>query len=470
MQYARGDLRYFEVWTLPEASKSARAGRRGPTRQSLKFEPLLPIGDRPMFIAERAIDKPTRARRVRNWFFAWFRKETRALILLNAGLSAAVLAFSLPLAPLGFVEIASPILLAEASLQPFRISAYAGIALFCVAALTAAHAHIFRRRQPVRRTLAALVAIALAAGGAWLLAVSFYAGNMPNLFKPGTALAASALVAQLDYYNISVAPLILPGLAMAAAFLLSAKQVKSAIAAWRGRGRKFFALAGLATSLSALAVGAYAGEARQLGVDLGLVAPPDRNITDAGVFSPPFAAGVPCHVSDNFGERRNPFDPSHYEFHPGVDIGVAAGTPVNAMASGTVLFAGESGGYGNMVAIEVGAGGDHPTTLVLGHMQRLYVQRGDLVSSGDVIGVAGSTGRSTGPHLHLQVCSDARVTRFGAFVCGTAQNPYEMWHTLSAIARASCTHGPTVSSTDLVSWNSRTGWSSETEAVAARLP
>ncbi len=293
---------------------------------------------------------------------------------------------------------------------------------------------------------------------------------MPKLFKPETALAAGKLVAELDYYNAQVAPLILPGLAMLAAFILSAKQLKSAIASWRGRGAKFFALAGFATSLSALAIGAYAAEARQFGLDFGIADGVEMTATRASAaYSPPFAAGVPCHVSDNFGERRNPFDPSHYEFHPGVDIGVAQGTPVRAMASGTVLFAGASGGYGNMVAIEVNDGTGQRKTILSGHLERLLVRSGDVVSGGDVIGASGSTGRSTGPHLHLQVCSDARVTRFGAFVCGTAQNPYEMWHTLSAIARASCTHGPTVSSSDLVSWNWRATWSGALATVSTGL-
>jgi len=407
-----------------------------------------------------------RRRRIRNWFLTWFGNETRALVLLNAILSIAVLAFALPLAPVGFAQIASPVLRAEASLQPFRISAYAGLALIAIAAFTISHAHIFRRGHPIRKTLATILSLALTAVGAWLLAVSFYADSMPKLLKPDTALAAGRLVAELEYYDAQVAPLILPGLAVLAAFLLSAKQLKSAIAAWKGRGKKLFSLLGLATSLTALAIGAYAAEARQRGIDLGIVGASDLRATQtASAFASPFATGVPCHVSDNFGERRNPFDLSHYEFHPGVDIGVAAGTPVHAMASGVVLFAGASGGYGNMVAITV-KDGAQSMTLVSGHMERLFVRRGDVVSSGDVIGAAGSTGRSTGPHLHLQVCSDARVTRFGAFACGTAQNPYEMWHTLSAIARASCTHGPTVSSTDLVSWNRGAPWSSAVATVA----
>ena len=468
MQYARGDLRHVELWALPRPRKPVKAKRRIAPKQTLKFEPLLPVGDRPLAIAANERAKPTRARRVRNWFIAWFRKETRTLVLLNAALSVAALIFALPLAPFGFAHFSSPVLRAEAGLQSFTVAAYAGLALIVIAALMASHAHIFRRHHIFRKAFATLLALVLVAGGLWLLAVWYYAERMPDLLKPDTAMAADRLVAELDYYNAFVVPLILPALAVTAGVLLSLKQIKSTIAAWRGHRKKLLALAGLATSLSTLAIGAYAGEARVFGFDFGFVMPADGEMarTEAG-FSPPFASGVPCHVSDNFGERRNPFDPSHYEFHPGVDIGVAEGTPVQAMASGRVLFAGVSGGYGNMVAIDV-RDGMRRTTILSGHLQSLFVQQGDTVSGGDVIGQAGSTGRSTGPHLHLQVCSDARVTRFGAFVCGTAENPYEVWHTLSAIARASCAHGPVVSSTDLVSMNARPSWTPG--ITAASLP
>ena len=96
-----------------------------------------------------------------------------------------------------------------------------------------------------------------------------------------------------------------------------------------------------------------------------------------------------------------------------------------------------------MVAIRArGAGA--PLTLVTAHMERLFVAAGRFVHGGDLIGFAGTTGRSTGPHVHLQVCLNSRTTRAGAFVCGTAVNPYESWPTLSAIARSSCTNGPIV--------------------------
>ena len=71
------------------------------------------------------------------------------------------------------------------------------------------------------------------------------------------------------------------------------------------------------------------------------------------------------------------------------------------------------------------------------------VKAGDLVKRGDVIGFVGSTGHSTGPHVHLQVCQKSRIRR-GSLVCGEAKNPYEVWPTLAALARMSCNDGPEI--------------------------
>jgi murein DD-endopeptidase MepM/ murein hydrolase activator NlpD len=125
----------------------------------------------------------------------------------------------------------------------------------------------------------------------------------------------------------------------------------------------------------------------------------------------------------------------------GVDIAVARGTPIHAMADGQVILAKFESGLGNMVALQVT--GSHQPTLVAGHMQGFAVKVGDVVKRGDLIGFAGSTGRSTGPHVHLQVCPDAHLNRRG-LACGRAQNPYEVWPTLAALARMSCNDGPEI--------------------------
>ena len=85
--------------------------------------------------------------------------------------------------------------------------------------------------------------------------------------------------------------------------------------------------------------------------------------------------------------------------HTGLDISAAAGTPIKAAASGTVAFAGYKGSYGNMLVISHGNG----VQTYYCHCSKLYVGVGTQVSQGDVIAAVGSTGNSTGPHLHLEV-------------------------------------------------------------------
>lgn len=86
--------------------------------------------------------------------------------------------------------------------------------------------------------------------------------------------------------------------------------------------------------------------------------------------------------------------------HQGIDIGAAYGTNVLASKSGTVLLACWYGGYGNCVIIQHGSGGYYTT---YGHMSRILVEAGQEVSQGQVIGLCGSTGNSTGPHIHFEI-------------------------------------------------------------------
>ena len=108
--------------------------------------------------------------------------------------------------------------------------------------------------------------------------------------------------------------------------------------------------------------------------------------------------------TSGFGVRDDPFHKGA-AMHPGIDLAGAFGTPVYATADGTVLRAGwNNGGYGNMVELDHGRG----ITTRYGHMSAVLVQAGDHVTRGEQIGRMGSTGRSTGNHLHYEVRIDGR--------------------------------------------------------------
>jgi murein DD-endopeptidase MepM/ murein hydrolase activator NlpD len=104
-------------------------------------------------------------------------------------------------------------------------------------------------------------------------------------------------------------------------------------------------------------------------------------------------------LEGGFGGRRNPFGGNSYEFHSGQDIEAAWGDPVIAGASGTVTFVGWQNGYGQLVVIDHGGG----LTTRYGHLSHIDVAQSQTVARGQFIGRVGSTGRSTGPHLHYEV-------------------------------------------------------------------
>lgn len=103
-------------------------------------------------------------------------------------------------------------------------------------------------------------------------------------------------------------------------------------------------------------------------------------------------------LSSRFGWRSDPLD-GGTRFHAGVDIPARAGAAVRAVRAGRVVYAGWAGGYGNLVVIDHGAG----LRSRYGHLERVLVAAGDPVGTGERIGEVGSTGRSTGPHLHYEV-------------------------------------------------------------------
>jgi murein DD-endopeptidase MepM/ murein hydrolase activator NlpD len=104
-------------------------------------------------------------------------------------------------------------------------------------------------------------------------------------------------------------------------------------------------------------------------------------------------------LEGGFGGRRNPFGGAGYEFHSGQDIEAPWGAAVIAGASGKVSFVGWQNGYGQLVIVDHGGG----LTTRYGHLSHIDVELNQTVSRAQLLGKVGSTGRSTGPHLHYEV-------------------------------------------------------------------
>ncbi|MCQ2359835.1 MAG: M23 family metallopeptidase [Phascolarctobacterium sp.] len=123
----------------------------------------------------------------------------------------------------------------------------------------------------------------------------------------------------------------------------------------------------------------------------------------------PTSGGV---VTSGFGGRANPFNYSRRENHPGIDIAGDYGYPIYAAGSGYVVQSEWYYGYGNFIKIDHGYG----YTTAYGHMSELIARPGERVKKGQLIGRMGSTGYSTGPHLHFELRKD-----------GQLQNPATLW-------------------------------------------
>ena len=103
-------------------------------------------------------------------------------------------------------------------------------------------------------------------------------------------------------------------------------------------------------------------------------------------------------VTSGFGSRWHPIL-GGFRFHTGLDLAAPQGAAVAATSPGTVVVAGWCGGYGQCVTIDHGGG----VLTLYGHLSRIDVAQGQAISQGQSIGLVGSTGRSTGPHLHYEV-------------------------------------------------------------------
>ncbi len=112
----------------------------------------------------------------------------------------------------------------------------------------------------------------------------------------------------------------------------------------------------------------------------------------------------PSKITSPFGYRIDPID-GEKRFHAGIDLRAKVGTPVKSIMSGEVAFSGWKRGYGNLVVIRH----DNGIETKYAHNSKLMVKEGDRVRTGDIIALSGSSGRSTGPHLHFEVIRDGKV-------------------------------------------------------------
>jgi len=117
-------------------------------------------------------------------------------------------------------------------------------------------------------------------------------------------------------------------------------------------------------------------------------------------------------ITSGFGHRENPFTGESVERHKGLDIKGRRGEIVRSTASGKVVAAGRKGGYGNCIVIRHANGFE----TYYGHLSKILVRNGQQVSAGDRIGKIGSTGRSTGPHLHYEVHRYGKVINPRSFL------------------------------------------------------
>lgn len=128
----------------------------------------------------------------------------------------------------------------------------------------------------------------------------------------------------------------------------------------------------------------------------------------AGTLTNPagFAWPVSGRITATFGFRAAP-DRSGNDFHTGIDIAADTGTPVRVVAPGVVTFTGWAGNYGNLVKVRHETQ-DGSFETWYGHLSVISVKKGAVVEENTIIGLVGSTGRSTGPHLHFEYRFDGK--------------------------------------------------------------
>lgn len=138
-----------------------------------------------------------------------------------------------------------------------------------------------------------------------------------------------------------------------------------------------------------------------------------RSVADTSVAGRPITKGW---LSSRFGQRTDPFT-GRLTMHRGVDFAAKEGSDVIATGAGLVTFAGNRWGYGNLVEINHGNG----LVTRYAHLKEIVAQKGDIVKANDVIGIVGSTGRSTGPHVHYEVLRNGHQVNPAAYIAKARQ-------------------------------------------------
>ncbi len=117
------------------------------------------------------------------------------------------------------------------------------------------------------------------------------------------------------------------------------------------------------------------------------------------------------HITSRYGMRKDPFTGKR-TMHRGIDIAAKKGTSIYPVGEGKVVFSGRKAGFGKMIEIE------HSSTVVsrYSHLKKSLVKEGQMVKTTDVIAQVGSTGRSTGPHLHLEIAFNGETANPRVFL------------------------------------------------------
>ncbi len=163
------------------------------------------------------------------------------------------------------------------------------------------------------------------------------------------------------------------------------------------------AAAGDAAATGGTALAGVGGRERLRGLQDAALRDAVARLGSVSFTSPTFEAPVHGRISSRFGWRTLSVNGNH--FHAGVDLAAPMGTPVHAARDGTVVKAGWGGSYGNVVFLDHGDG----TQTRYAHLSRIDVRVGETVRQGDVLGLVGSTGASTGPHVHFELRFDGRA-------------------------------------------------------------